>query len=289
MVFVASPHTAPSGPHRSPYPGNLPARIWELALRRVSCPCVGPDGDLLNALLRNENLQRRLRGCCLGVQAWRWRRTRTRATRVGWCRPLYPPAAPTSFAQSARFYSTPRPVHSRRDHLLVPRHGFVDAPSISLLASPLCAPSSCTNLRVAPRSSSHPSSRLPSCPTTPSSPPLPPHAPLPPPLLCATAGLNAELSAWMALTGPGWILEVMLEASPPSVVPDYAVFVRVDMRGGANRIGDQTGNTRGEARASGAGRERDAAVYARVAASGPRPVRSLETRGFLLCKDYSFL
>jgi hypothetical protein len=29
--------------------------------------------------------------------------------------------------------------------------------------------------------------------------------------------------------------------------------------------------------------------YTSVAASGPRPVRSLETRGFLLCKDYSFL
>jgi uncharacterized protein (DUF2342 family) len=40
---------------------------------------------------------------------------------------------------------------------------------------------------------------------------------------------DAELSAWMALTEV-WA-EVVLEASPPCVVPDYAAFVRADMIG----------------------------------------------------------
>ncbi|KAJ7932350.1 hypothetical protein B0H13DRAFT_2650815 [Mycena leptocephala] len=124
MVFVASPHTAPSGPHRSPYPGNLPARIWGLALRGSP-----PFAGML------------FRGPSLAVETHAHARDASRVVQA--------------FLHKS----------SSRPPILIP---------------PFLSPTL--------------------VPHTPSSPPLPPHAPLPPPLLCATAGLNAELSAWMALT-----------------------------------------------------------------------------------------
>ncbi|KAJ7932353.1 hypothetical protein B0H13DRAFT_775624 [Mycena leptocephala] len=72
--------------------------------------------------------------------------------------------------------------------------------------------------------------------------------PPPPPLLCipssATAGLDAELSAWMALTEARVDSGSRARSEPTDRSADYAAFVRADMQGGANRSGDGAGDTR---------------------------------------------